>query len=106
MKKLLSVISIAVVLGSLSGCATTPVSKVNKVSLIDLSARSIGVSEKTVSIKNIEVKNNFDFVPPPEVYEWDAETGAGVFHCKTANGYLMSSPNGFGASGGCVKTAN
>jgi hypothetical protein len=86
---------------SLYGCAT---GNVNKVTLADLTARNIGVDDKTVTIKEVEVKHNYGFIPPPVYYEWTADTPKGQYRCNTSKDYQMGAV--INQSGGCQKISN
>lgn len=100
MNKVLRFASLLLIV-SLSGCAT---GNVNRLTLADLTARNVGVEDKDVVVKGVEVKHNYTFLPPQVYYEWDADTPKGKYHCNTANEYQMGAV--INQSGGCYKTSN
>lgn len=103
------IVGLSIGLTMLAGCSTavmptptSPSGEVNQLALIDLAARTIGVSEQDVKITNVKVGKNFSIFPPPDVYTWGVETSKGTYECKTANGYSMD--GGFASPGGCTRT--
>ena len=60
--------------------------------------------KKNVTIKEVEVKHNYGFIPPPVYYEWNADTPKGKYHCNTSRDYQMGAV--INQSGGCQNISN
>lgn len=99
MNKLLLISALLASIG-LYGCASGALD-IDRERLADLTAKNIGVDDKTVTIRSADVKYNHGFAPPEIYYSWRADTPDGKYRCHTSKGYQMGSV--VNQSSGCQK---